>query len=92
MIKFRESKEKTYKSQIEREEIYKSFMEYNFHLAKTNAFNNLKNQNVHSSRHINQYYNDYYYEMIEREEEDIENRHNRNTIDNLLGKTLMLMF
>lgn len=65
-------------------------MEYNFHLAKTNAFNNLKNQNVHSSRHINQYYNDYYYEMIEKEEEDIESSQNRNAIDNLLGMVLML--
>lgn len=87
VLKFRENKQKTYKSQLEREEIHKKFIEYNFHLAKTDSYINLKSQNVHSSRHINQYYNDFYYELIEKEEEDIEDRQNmQNEFDNLLGK------
>jgi len=84
VLKFREGKEKSYKSQAQREEIYKNFIEYNFHLAKTNSFINLKSQNVHTSRHVNQYYNDFYYEQIEKEEEDIESRQNvENEFDNL---------
>ena len=93
LIKSRESKKETYKSQIEREELHKKFMEYNFHLAKTNAYINLKSQNNHTSRHINQYYNDFYYELIEKEEEDIDSRQGfgSSEIDRALGKHSIIL-
>ncbi|CAI2364137.1 unnamed protein product [Moneuplotes crassus] len=85
VLKLRSEKKKKYKSQLEREEIHKKFIEYNFHLAKTNSYINLKSQNVHTSRHVNQYYNDFYYELIEKEEEDIEEKQNISSqIDHLL--------
>ena len=59
----------------------KKFIEQNFHLTKANSFLNLKNQNVHTARHINQYYNDFYYELIEKEEEDIQSRQNMELSD-----------
>lgn len=87
VLKFRSEKANAYQSQKQREDSHKKFIEYNFHLVKTNSYINLKSQNVHTSRHVNQYYNDFYYEQIEKEEEDIEDRQNvDNQIDSLLGK------
>jgi len=68
---FRETKVHTYQGQISKEEM----------LPISNAYLNLKNQNVHTLRHINQYYNDFYYELIEQEEEEIESRQGCDIID-----------
>ena len=84
--KFRESKKSTYTGQKEREEIFRKHLWFlivsNFiYLAISNAYLNLRNQNVHTLRHINQYYNSFYYEIIEKEEEDIESRQSWNIIE-----------
>jgi predicted transcriptional regulator len=88
VLNFRKEKSKTYTSQLERENLRKKFFECNFHLAKTNTFMNLKNQNNHILRHINQYFNEFYYEQIEKEEEDLESSNNYDDqgLSNIIGK------
>lgn len=81
--KFRESKHFTYNSQKDKEETPRK-LDINlmlFTIEVSNAYINLKNQNVHTLRHINQYYNDFYYEIMEKEEEDLESKQSCNIIE-----------